>query len=66
MGRYTVKVYIVQQADKNGMLNGPVLAAKLTYAEAHAIAKEFAPANVTLFIADKTALPNNPEHVTVQ
>ncbi|WP_266032597.1 hypothetical protein [Brucella intermedia] len=66
MGRYTVKVYIVQKADKNGNLNGPVLAAKLTYADAHEIAKKFAPAKVTCFIADKNAAPNNPDHTAVQ
>ena len=62
MSSFTVKVYVVQQADRNGNLIGPVLAAKLTLKDAHAIAKQFAPAKVTCIIADKTPLPNGPDH----
>ena len=40
MSGFTVKVYVVQQADRNGNLIGPVLAAKLTLKDAHAVAKE--------------------------
>ena len=64
MSSFTVKVYVVQQADRNGNLVGPVLAAKLTLKDAHAIAKQFAPAKVTCIIADKTPLPNGPDHAT--
>ena len=56
---YSAKVYIVQRADKDGRL-GEVIAAKLTHTEAHRIAKNYAPAKVTLFFADKTDLPNAP------
>ena len=62
MSSFTVKVYVVQQADRHGNLIGPVLAAKLTLKDAHAIAKEFAPAKVTCIIADKTPVPNGPDH----
>ena len=62
MSSFTVKVYVVQQADRHGNLIGPVLAAKLTLKDAHAIAKEFAPAKVTC-INDKTPVPNGPDHV---
>ncbi len=57
---YVVKVYVVQQADAAGHLIGPILAAKLTYADAHQIAKIFAPAKVTCVLADKTPHPNGP------
>ena len=66
MSSFTVKVYVVQKADRHGNLIGPVLAAKLTLKDAHAIAKEYAPAKVTLIIADKTPLPNGPEHAAHQ
>lgn len=66
MGKYTVKVYVVQQADKHGNLVGPVIGVKLTYLAAHEIAKQFAPAKVTTIIADKTAIPNNPDHPAFQ
>lgn len=62
MSKFVAKVYIVQQADARGNLFGPVIAAKLTFLAAHEIAKKFAPAKVTTIIADKTNLPNNPEH----
>lgn len=62
MSKYTVKVYIVQKADRQGNLYGPIIAAKLTHFEAHQIAKEYAPAKVTFVIADKTMHPNNPEY----
>ncbi len=62
MAGYTTKVYVVQQADRDGNLTGPVIAAKLTFKDAHQIAKDFAPARVTPFIADKSPTPNNPDH----
>jgi hypothetical protein len=66
MGKYTAKVYVVQQADANDKPVGPVLAVKLTFGDAHGIAKAYAPARVTCIIADKTPLPNNPEHPLFQ
>lgn len=50
---YIVKVYVVQKADKEGKL-GELLAVKLTWTEAHTIARRNAPAGVTPVIADKT------------
>jgi hypothetical protein len=50
---YSCKVYVVQKADRDGTL-GRVLAAKLTFQAAHAIAKRFAPARVHVVDADKT------------
>src|SRR5690606_34731845 len=52
--KFTVKVYIVQKADRKGHLHGEVLAAKLTRQAAHEIAKANAPAKVTCITADKT------------
>jgi hypothetical protein len=66
MSKFQVKVYIVQKADKDDKLTGPVLAAKLTYGAAHAVAKQYAPAGVTCILADKSELPNNPAHSLVQ
>lgn len=66
MGRYTVKTYVVQQADVKGNLTGPVLGVKLTFKEAHDIAKRFAPARVICILADKTDKPNNPDHPAFQ
>lgn len=66
MGRYTVKTYVVQQADAQGNLIGPVVGVKLTFKEAHEIARDFAPAKVTCIMADKTAIPNNPDHPAFQ
>jgi hypothetical protein len=62
MGKYTAKVYVVQQADADDKPIGPVLAVKLTFGDAHGIAKAYAPARVTCIVADKTPFPNNPEH----
>ena len=45
MSGYTTKTYVVQQADREGVL-GDVLAVKLTHAAAHAIAKRHARAIV--------------------
>ena len=50
---YEVRVYVVQKADHEGRL-GDLLAVKLTYAAAHAIAKRKAPARVHVVTADKT------------
>ena len=50
---YEVKVYAVQKADHEGNL-GELLAVKLTFAAAHAIAKRKAPAKVHVVTADKT------------
>lgn len=60
MSGYTCKVYVVQKADRAGRLYGEVIAVKLTWAEAHAIAKAFAPAKVACVVADKTPHPNGP------
>lgn len=59
MAAYTSKIYIVQKYDRQGQ-PGEVIAAKLTFAAAHAIAKEFAPAKVVFAIADKDVKPNIP------
>jgi hypothetical protein len=59
MKRFTAKVYVAQQADREGRL-GDILAVKLPFAAAHAIAKANAPAKVWLFVADKSPLPNSP------
>lgn len=61
MRGFTVKTYVVQKADRDGNLIGPVLAVKLTFADAHRIAKDFAPAKVTFVLADKTPFPNGPD-----
>ena len=50
---YEVKVYAVQKADHEGAL-GELLAVKLTFASAHAIALKHAPAKVHCAVADKT------------
>lgn len=62
MSQYVCKVYVVQQADRQGNLIGEVLAVKLTHRDAHAIARRFAPAKVTMVIADKTPEPNGPAY----
>jgi hypothetical protein len=54
---YQAKVYVVQRFDHDGR-HGPVVAVKLTHADAHKIAKDLAPAKVTCVIADKTPEPN--------
>ena len=54
MGKFYVKVYLVtDQADR-------VLAVKLTFADAHAVALKCAPARVTMVLADKTPHENWP------
>lgn len=63
MRGYTVKVYVVQKADPATGKAGELLAVKLTFAEAHQIAKAQAPAKVTCVLADKTNLPNVPDAV---
>lgn len=65
-GRYSVKVYVVQQADAEGKLSGEVIAAKLTHGAAHAIAKKHAPAKVTCLLADKGPEENGPEYTCDQ
>lgn len=57
---YQAKVYVVQRVGRDGE-HGPVIAVKLTHADAHNIAKKFAPARVLTVIADKTDLPNVPD-----
>ena len=64
-GRYAVKVYVVQKADREGRLHGDVLAVKLTHAAAHKIAKEHAPAKVSCVMADKSPFLNGPEHTAI-
>jgi hypothetical protein len=54
---FTCKVYVVQKADLNGVL-GAIVAVKLTHADAHAIAKDCAPAKVLCVVADKSPEPN--------
>jgi|GEM_PF-6685088 len=53
MGKYVCKTYVVMKADRDGSLYGAPLAIKLTYAAAHKIAKQHAPARVFCLIADK-------------
>lgn len=50
---FETRVYVVQKADREGNL-GEVLAAKLSFGAAHAIAKKHAPAKVHFCIADKS------------
>jgi len=64
--KFSVKVYIVQKADRKGNLQGEVLAAKLTHSAAHEIAKNNAPAKVTCIVADKSPIPNGPDYVSDQ
>jgi len=59
MAAYTSKIYIVQKFNRKGE-PGDIIAVKLTFAAAHAIAKEFAPAKVVFAIADKDVKPNIP------
>lgn len=56
MSSFRTKVYIVQRA------NGDVIAAKLTFIDAHQIAKAHAPARVLFAIADKTQTLNVTAH----
>ncbi len=63
MRGYTVKVYVVQRANPHTGAAGELLAVKLTFAEAHQIAKEHAPAKVTCVLADKTSALNIPDAV---
>lgn len=58
---FSVKVYVVQRADRNGDLRAePPIAVKLTFAEARKVAmlNGVAPAKITLLVADKTDKPN--------
>ena len=50
---YEVKTYVVQKADHEGNL-GALLAVKLTFGAAHAIALRHAPAKVHFAVAEKT------------
>lgn len=59
MSRYVAKVYIVQKYDREGK-PGEIIAAKLTFAAAHAVAKDNAPAKVVFALADKSSLRNVP------
>jgi hypothetical protein len=59
MSGYTSKVYIVQKYDRSGN-PGEIIAAKLTFAAAHDIAKANAPAKVVFAIADKSSFRNVP------
>lgn len=62
MSGYQTKVYVVQKADRDGVL-GAVLAVKLTHKAAHTVAKAFAPAKVHFALADKSDQPNmEPPH----
>ena len=54
MSKFHVKVYVVTRSDDT------LLAIKLTFAEAHTIARKFAPARVTMVLADKTPDLNWP------
>jgi hypothetical protein len=53
MSHYSTKTFVVQKSDRNGLL-GEVLAVKLTFAAAHAVAKKHAPAIVHFAVADKS------------
>ena len=59
MSGFVAKVYIVQKFDRSGT-PGEVIAVKLTFAAAHAVAKSHAPAKVIFGIADKTDAKNLP------
>lgn len=59
MSGYTSKVYIVQQYDRGGN-PGEIIAVKLTFGAAHAVAKANAPARVVFAIADKSVFRNVP------
>jgi amino acid permease len=54
---FDVKTYVVQKFDHDGH-PGDVLAVKLTFAAAHAIAKRYAPSKVLFSVADKDESPN--------
>jgi hypothetical protein len=58
---YEVKVYVVQKGDHEGNL-GEILAVKLTYGAAHAVAKQHAPAKVHFAVADKAESRNIFSH----
>jgi len=58
LSKFQVKVYIVQAAD------GKIIAAKLTFLEAHELAKDFAPAKVVMVMADKSDAPNGPAYAS--
>ena len=49
-----LKVYVVQQQREDGTLDPNILACKLRHADAHLIARAYAPARVTPLVADKT------------
>lgn len=59
MSKFVTKVYIVQKYERGGR-PGEVIATKLTFGAAHAVAKNNAPARVIFSIADKTEEPNVP------
>jgi hypothetical protein len=60
MSKFVARVYVVQKADREGNLYGDVLAVKLTFEAAQALAVRYAPAKVTMVLADKTHLINGP------
>lgn len=55
VSKFVVKTYVVQKYDRKGN-PGEVLDVKLTFAAAHALAKENAPAKVIPILADKVPL----------
>lgn len=59
MAGFSTKVYIVQKYERGGR-PGEVIAAKLTFAAAHELAKKHAPAKVVFAVADKTSDVNVP------
>lgn len=61
MSSYVAKVYIVQKYDREGN-PGEIIAAKLTFAAAHSVAKDNAPAKVVFALADKSPHRNVPAH----
>jgi hypothetical protein len=54
---FETKTYVVQKYDREGH-PGNVLAVKLTWAAAHAIAKKQAPSKVIFAVADKDEMLN--------
>lgn len=54
---FETKTYVVQKFDHEGR-PGVVLAVKLTWAAAHAIAKKHAPSKVIFAVADKSEMVN--------
>ncbi len=53
-----LKVYLVQRARDDGTIDPEILAAKLTHAAAHEVARRYAPARIVSLVADKSLEEN--------